>query len=92
MNETKGNRVKALRLFFLPLLFTICGLAGCAEPTSEEAARVTSPDKIVDAVLMKRNVGATVGTPFEVYIVPIGQRPAGEPLIRGDKFEALELH
>lgn len=75
-------------------LLTITGnLGGCAEPepTSDEVARVASPDKKVEAILIKKNVAATVSTPYEIYIVPVGEKFEGEPSFRGDKLEDLKL-
>jgi hypothetical protein len=46
---------------------------------------------MVDAVLVTRAVGATVSTPHELYIVPRGEGIAGEPSLRGDRFEGLTL-
>ena len=57
----------------------------------QELARVTSPDEVVDAVLVETNVGATVATPSEVYIVPKGSKVTGAPILRGDHMEHLNV-
>ncbi len=59
---------------------------------SHELSRITSSDSIVDAVLVERLTGATVATPDEVYIVPKGGVPKGEPLFRCDHAENLSVH
>jgi hypothetical protein len=46
---------------------------------------------VVDAVLVQRDTGATVATPYEVYIVPKGAQPSGEVLMRGDKMSDVTL-
>lgn len=47
-------------------------------PSNEELTRITSPDGLVDAVLVERNVHATVGFIYLVYVVPKGE-PFPEP-------------
>lgn len=79
------------RFLTFSLLLSIAVLNGCVEPAAEEVERVTSPDKTVDAVLVLKKVGATVSTPFEVYIVPRGGKPEGEPSMRADKVEEIKL-
>lgn len=71
-------------------VLTIAALASCGV-AKEEVARSPSPDGMVDAVLIKGNVGATAATPSEIYIVPSGSEPEGEPSIRGDYFENIKL-
>jgi len=66
--------------------------AGCSGPPPiKEIARITSPDSLVDAVLAERGVDATVATPSEVYIVPKGGHPVGQPLLRADHMQGLTL-
>ena len=67
------------------------GLLGCGNPPTREILRVSSPDRIVDAVLVESEVGATVATPSLVYIVPSRSRDFDDPVLRGDKFEDLKL-
>jgi hypothetical protein len=64
---------------------------GRAESSMQELSRVTSPDSVVDAVLAQRATGATVATPYEVYIVPKGAKPSGEPLLRSDKMHDISV-
>lgn len=73
------------------LVVSLSSLVGCAEPAREEVARAISPDQLVAAVLIKKMADATVSTPFEIYIVPVGEKVHGEPSLRGDKFEDIKL-
>jgi len=66
-------------------------VAGCRRPPALEVVRVTSPDQVVDAVLVTRAVGATVSTPHELSLVLRGEAVAGEPLLKGDRFEELAV-
>ena len=47
-------------------------LGGCRKATSEEAARIRSPDGLVEAILTKGDFGATVDYVYKLYIVPTG--------------------
>jgi len=58
---------------------------------SSEVGRFKSPDGVVEAVIVERASDATVATPIEVYLVPIGTPVSGEPLLTGDRFENLFL-
>jgi hypothetical protein len=73
------------------LLFMALVTSASAKPSMQEITRITSPDLVVDAVLVERAVGATVATPLEIYIVPKGKQASGEPLLRGDRMEKLTL-
>lgn len=71
-----------------------CVWAGCSEEkiAGNEILRLPSPDRVVDAVLIERNVGATVSTPAEIYLVADGKSPTKSDLIlRGDRHEGLSL-
>ncbi|KPA19168.1 hypothetical protein MHK_000613 [Candidatus Magnetomorum sp. HK-1] len=59
---------------FLILLLSInlncCGLNPCTE---EDVFRQTSPDNLVDVIVINRNCGATTSISNSVYIVPKGE-------------------
>jgi hypothetical protein len=78
-------------LFKGGLLFVALVSSACSKPSMQEISRITSPDSVVDAVLIERGVGATVATPSEIYIVPKGGKVTGEPLLRGDHMDKLTL-
>lgn len=64
---------KALSVKYLIFFFAISSVsAGCTNPSVEEISRATSPDSIVDAVLLRKNYHATVPFIFEIYITPKG--------------------
>lgn len=91
-NVVLASRLPAfLRTVSLALL--LIGIAGCSSsPVGKETQRETSPDKLVDAVLVSRETGATVATATELYLVPTGQDWNGEtPILRGDKFEGAHV-
>lgn len=76
-------------LFLLAILITSC------DPVErEEIERISSPDSIVDVVLIRANAGATTSFIFEVYIVRMGYDVVSTEeklLFRGDKMEGLKL-
>lgn len=56
-----------------------------------EKARVSSPDSLLDAIIVEKGTHATVPTPTEVYIVQAGEAPEGEPVFRGDHLSNISL-
>ena len=60
-------------------------------PEEKELQRSTSPDRVVDAVLVARLVNATVATPYLVYIVPAGSNRLSHPVLVGDDFVGFKL-
>lgn len=68
----------------------LMALVACTGKSSE-VGRFKSPDGVVEAVIVERASDATVATPIEVYLVPIGTPVSGEPLLTGDRFENLFL-
>lgn len=76
---------------FLKGAFFLAIIASCTEPPGEEVSRIPSPDGLVDAILIRKNVDATVATPYEICIVPTGSKVSCEALIRGDHFENLNI-
>ena len=60
-------------------------------PPEKELLRAPSPDDVVDAVLVARQVNATVGAPYLVYIAPSGSTKMRYPVMLGDDFVGLKL-
>ncbi len=73
-------------------IFIFCiFIFGCSSP-AKEMQRVLSPDGQIEAILIARETGATVATPFELYVVPAGQDWSGySPLMKGDKFDEINI-
>ena len=59
-------------LKFAPALLAFA--LGACDVDVEEVYRVTSPDGVVDAVMLRKNDGATVPYLYEVHIVPKGEK------------------
>lgn len=58
----------------------------------EEVARHTSPDKIVDTVIIQKNCGATTSTSDLVFIVPHGDKVQDySPVFNADHVKDLEV-
>ncbi len=78
---------------FLILLISFTFIS-CKELCSlEEVERVTSPDNKVDAVIIKKNYGATASFIYDIYIVPKGKKvDLGKPEFRADHVEKLSLN
>lgn len=77
-------------------------LAGCADASrpsrvggvTEELARVTSPDSLVDAVFTRTNSHATVPYVYRVYIVARGKPTRGDrvfEVFRADHVDRVSL-
>lgn len=66
----------------LVLLAVFGAVQGCnlQEESFDEMSRQPSPDGKVDAVLLRRNAGATTAYTFRLHVVPIGN-----PVPTGDK-------
>jgi hypothetical protein len=78
---------------FIALLM-LAVYAAYASPELKEVARVPSPDRQFDAVLVEVEVdafGATVSTPYRVYIVPTGSKKFEYPIMKGAQFAELRL-
>ena len=76
------------RIWFGILTWVLVVVAGCA-PAFEEVQRLGSQDKALDAVVFKRQTNATVATPTEIYVLPAGGGPSGEPVWRADMVVGL---
>ena len=80
-------------------LVTCLGLIGCsascdnvANEDRKEVARLTSPDSVVDAVMVETNCGATCPFAYEVTVAPRGAvNVSSEPLLVIDHAVGLEL-
>jgi len=77
------------------VVIVACALVGLlvysCQPRSTELQRIPSPDRVVDAVLVAKQVNATVATPCLVYIVPAGSKSLWHPVLVGDDFVGLKL-
>jgi hypothetical protein len=66
-----------LSVFFL--VTTAVLLVGCGLVSRNEVARVASPDRHVEAVMIETNGGTTTSFGYEIYVVESG-RPPREPI------------
>ncbi len=74
--DTITKSRKCIRFLFQVLIMV--PVAGCStQESSETLSRVTAPDSIVDAVLVRYGGDATVTFSYEVYIVPRGAAVPG---------------
>ena len=73
--------------FFATLLFWV---GGCGHPVGREVQRITSPDDLVDAVLVEMQTTALSPFWFKAYIVPKGRDwEKEEPIMEIDRFSGL---
>lgn len=76
-------------------LLAILVLVGCEKNdlcVGEEISRITSPDKEVDAVVMKGNCGATTSYSYRIYVVQAGRTPVEHDMIfLADKAEDVRV-
>ena len=79
-------------------LCTVCAaclllLVACDSEVEDEVIdRVVSPDGVVDAVLVRRNLGATTSYVYRVHIVPTGAEPEeGLERFIADHVSGLEI-
>lgn len=82
------------RLGRIAAVLMLFSAVGCADDRIQgrETARISSPDQVVDAVLVVKETNATVATPLELYVVPRGAPPSNLALVlRGDHFENVSL-
>lgn len=86
---------KILRTFLPILLLIIFGSVGCNLQdvcNSREILRLSSPDNLVDAVLVESDCGATTSLSYKVYLVPAQKSIKGcTPIFISDKVESLEI-
>ncbi len=84
-----GMKSYALNIFGVLL---VLNLLSCGSPLKEELARITSPDGLVDAVLLRVNYHATVTYSYFVYIVEKGKSvKEGDHLFLGTHMENLKI-
>jgi len=58
-----------------------------------EILRIKSPDLLVEAVLLRSDVNATVSTPYKIFITPVGSKLKNEDeLFRADHVEGLKIN
>ncbi len=65
-------------------------MVGCT-PTLEEVNRVRSPDGLLDVATVIRQTDATVAMPTEIYVLPAGGTPSGDPVWRADKVSGMKI-
>jgi len=79
----------------ISILFFIIFLSnGCDENSvcnQKEISRKSSPDSIVDALVIQENCGATTSYSYKVYIVPNGENPFNNFVFLSDKTDKLEV-
>lgn len=85
----KLNAKRFIVLVVTVIILLICfrflyTVATSISVSREEIVRVTSPDSVVDAVLVRTDGGATTSFGFHLYIVPVG----GEPQVGHELFTA----
>lgn len=74
----------------LIVLSVVPALLACSSRITE-VQRISNTQKSLDAVVAIREVGATVATPTEIYVVLHGQEVKSEPVFRADNVEALNV-
>ena len=79
-------------IFALALICTLAiALVFSCLPPKKELQRLSSPDHVVDAVVVAKLVNATVATPYLVYIVPSGSKSLWRAVLVGDDFVRFKL-
>jgi hypothetical protein len=73
MRSIFKKRIPAFIAYF-GFLVLFLSISCSAFVSSEEISRVSSPDSVVDAVLVEVNGGATTSTEYYLYIVPKGEK------------------
>jgi hypothetical protein len=77
-------------IFLLIVVIYSCGFASPCQET--EAQRSLSPDGKVEAILVKKNCGATTSESFNVFIVAIGNNAKKKDLIfKADHLDGFTL-
>jgi len=79
-------------IYKLILVFLASQIMGCSVCDNEEIFRETSADKVVDAVVIKANCGATTSYVYKVAIVPFGEEVLDNYVFLADKPNWLEVH
>jgi hypothetical protein len=77
-------------LFFMIFL----GTNGCREGNlcvDEEVGRKRLTGSIIEAVIVKRNCGATADNSFQVFIIPAGESDLGESIFLADQVENISI-
>jgi len=72
----------------------LLGLSGCGKNDlcdDQELARRTSPDQVVDAVVVKIDCGATASYSYRVFITPVGEKYLEDSVFLGDKVKGLNV-
>ncbi len=78
--------------WFMMLLIPILWMTACTIDLTEQIERIASPDRVVDAVIVKSNGGATTSYAYSVHIVPVnGTLQKGHEIFKSDKVDALNV-
>lgn len=84
-----------MRISRIAILISIIFLSnGCNDNSvcsQKEISRKSSPDNIVDALVVQENCGATTSYSYKVYIVPNGEKPSNNFVFLSDKTDKLEV-
>lgn len=69
-------------------------LTSCDNPSlcsNDEILRKSSPDKVVDAVIVKKNCGATTSSSYSIFIVPSESEVFDQHVFLSDKTDNLKI-
>lgn len=86
--KSKNTRRVFPKIKVILFLFSISIISSTCTPQFEEVEieRLTSPDRVVDAVVTRINPGATASFHYKVYIVPVGANIGNRtPKVEADK-------
>jgi len=77
---------KCLLILLLAVTLQSCDYAG-----QEEIERITSPDSMIDAVVIRTSAGATTSYGYMVHIVPAGgETRKGREVFRAHKIDGFQ--
>lgn len=74
-DEKNGWRHVLIMLACAAFVSTVFGCSDLFPVQRIEAGRVSSPDRRVDAVILRTRGGATTGTSYQVHVAPRGEQP-----------------
>ena len=83
-----------MALIRMPVVLLLVAVsAGCGDSLCQdyEHSRITSPDMVVDALVVTRDCGATSDTAYRIYVVRAGDTYGGNPLFNADRVDGLDI-
>lgn len=84
------NKIMAIITF---VTFIICGCDQLTPCNSKELQRISSPDNLLDAVLVETDCGATTSFVSTVYIVPKYEEVSNDDVVfKADNVKDLTLY